>query len=80
MCQEAVKRTETQPISLEKNSSRFTIAIRSVMGLEEITGFISDPRKIDIYTIDVLANLAIARTTIELDSDVITVTTARNTG
>jgi hypothetical protein len=71
--EEAVRGIETQSNSIKEDSNILIKSIGSMKELEDLTSLVRDPRKIDIYTIDAVANIAIARTIIELDSDVITV-------
>src|SRR5690242_4862207 len=57
----------------KKNKNILTYVLGDVKKLEEVYSFAEDLRKIDTYTIDAFSNSIIARTTIELDADVITI-------
>ena len=70
---EAVKENEIRNSITGKNINILTSTVRDVKKLEDIFGFAEDLRKIDTYTIDAFNNNALARTTIELDADIITI-------
>jgi hypothetical protein len=63
-------------LSSQSIDSPITVAIRRTRGLEYISNFLEEPRTITLYTIKHRNQEVIARTTLKLDADIVTIISA----